>query len=177
MRETVRNRLEIIPSQLTFIGDHTIEGKLHDLGDFPGLTAGKSRVRGQLFKIHDPEVFQNINKYEEFFPDNIPDSLFVKTAVEVEYPFWASCSFDAVASLRRDLWPPLCFWETLKNPWRPLKWRCAAFLHIFGLKKIAIRCWVYLYNRDVTPKSVIPHGDWEKHLAERSSIPGKDANV
>jgi gamma-glutamylcyclotransferase (GGCT)/AIG2-like uncharacterized protein YtfP len=66
-----------------FVARGTIQGKLYDLGDFPGVleTDGgqAGRVAGELYQLSDPELaLKTLDQYEEFFRLDHDSSLFVR---------------------------------------------------------------------------------------------------
>jgi gamma-glutamylcyclotransferase (GGCT)/AIG2-like uncharacterized protein YtfP len=52
----------------TFCGDATVPGRLYDLGPYPGLIYNRQsaqRVRGQVFRMHDPgDLLRLLDRYE-----------------------------------------------------------------------------------------------------------------
>ena len=70
------------------VGQGSIGGRLYDLGDYPGATPdggeSRQRVRGELYRLSDPELAMRIlDGYEEFLPLQPEESLFVRTLVPV----------------------------------------------------------------------------------------------
>jgi len=65
------------------IGSGTIAGDLHDLGDYPELTVDgkkKQRIKGAVFALPDDrETLRKLGQYEEYFPANPANSLFVRS--------------------------------------------------------------------------------------------------
>ena len=63
------------------IGEGTVMGTLHNLGDFPGLVLdGKQKIHGVLFELpDDPEALKKLDEYEEYVPSDPANSLFVRT--------------------------------------------------------------------------------------------------
>jgi len=71
-----------------FVGRGRINGKLYDLGEYPGAicAASDSRqyVRGELYEVRDPELATGIlDRFEEFFPRQPHKSLFVRIIAPV----------------------------------------------------------------------------------------------
>ena len=65
------------------MGQGTISGNLHDLGDYPALTVEgkkKQRIRGAVFALpDDPDALKKLDQYEEYLPDDPVNSLFVRS--------------------------------------------------------------------------------------------------
>jgi gamma-glutamylcyclotransferase (GGCT)/AIG2-like uncharacterized protein YtfP len=65
------------------IGQGTIFGNLHDLGEYPALTLdgkNKQRVRGEVFALPDePDALQKLDQYEEYLPNDPANSLFARS--------------------------------------------------------------------------------------------------
>jgi gamma-glutamylcyclotransferase (GGCT)/AIG2-like uncharacterized protein YtfP len=64
----------------------TINGEIRDLGEFPGLVAANGTVRGELYELTDLAAFKTLDKYEEFDPSHVKESLFVRRAVRLKDP-------------------------------------------------------------------------------------------
>ena len=75
-----------IKDKLVLVGPCEIHGDLYDLGEYPGLAPGHSRVRGELFEIKDRTVFKALDDYEEFDPANPHTSLFRRRVVRLAHP-------------------------------------------------------------------------------------------
>jgi gamma-glutamylcyclotransferase (GGCT)/AIG2-like uncharacterized protein YtfP len=70
------------------VGQGSIGGRLYDLGDYPGATPdgneSRHRVKGELYRLADPELAMRVlDQYEEFLPSRPEQSLFVRTLVLV----------------------------------------------------------------------------------------------
>lgn len=65
------------------IGQGTISGTLHDLGQYPALTLNgkkKQRVRGVIFALpDDPDILQKLDRYEGYLPADPANSLFIRS--------------------------------------------------------------------------------------------------
>ena len=65
------------------IGRGTIPGNLHDLGEYPALTLDgrkKQLVQGSIFALpDDPEILEELDRYEGYLPDDPVNSLFVRS--------------------------------------------------------------------------------------------------
>ncbi len=68
-------------------GHGRITGRLYDLGDYPGAVSTsdtREHVKGELYRLDDPDLAINIlDQYEEFFPSHPDKSLFVRRLVPV----------------------------------------------------------------------------------------------
>jgi|WetSurMetagenome_2_1015567.scaffolds.fasta_scaffold80898_2 gamma-glutamylcyclotransferase (GGCT)/AIG2-like uncharacterized protein YtfP len=55
---------------LTFLGPANFRGRMHDLGDFPGvvLTPAEGLIRAELWRIVRPLVLAELDAYELFRP-------------------------------------------------------------------------------------------------------------
>ncbi len=70
------------------VGRGRINAKLYDLGDYPGAVCISSEsgeyVKGELYQVKDSELATRIlDRYEEFFPAQPHNSLFVRTIAPV----------------------------------------------------------------------------------------------
>ena len=50
----------------TYVGDARIAGRLLDLGRYPGLIDGRGSVRGELYRIDDPELLPVLDREEGY---------------------------------------------------------------------------------------------------------------
>ncbi len=71
------------------IGQGTICGRLYNFGDYPGVvldqTAGQL-VPGSVYALPaDTGVLAELDRYEEFEPDNVEHSLFVRAKTTVTF--------------------------------------------------------------------------------------------
>ncbi len=68
---------------LTFVAQGTILGRLYDLGEYTGVVLTKVAdqcVPGFVYALpQDTTVLAELDRYEEFEPDNVQESLFVRT--------------------------------------------------------------------------------------------------
>jgi gamma-glutamylcyclotransferase (GGCT)/AIG2-like uncharacterized protein YtfP len=48
----------------TFLGVGTARGRLLDLGRYPGVVAGRGRVTGEVYRLHDPQVLPAVDRAE-----------------------------------------------------------------------------------------------------------------
>ena len=69
-----------------FIGPCAIQGRLYDLGAYPGLVAGDGLVRGELIECRNPLVLRRLDVFEGFDPGDRAGSLFVRRLVRLAEP-------------------------------------------------------------------------------------------
>jgi gamma-glutamylcyclotransferase (GGCT)/AIG2-like uncharacterized protein YtfP len=50
----------------TFVGAGTVAGRLLNLGRYPGLIAGRGRVRGELYRLDDPQLLPVLDREEGY---------------------------------------------------------------------------------------------------------------
>ena len=50
----------------TYVGDARVEGRLLDLGSYPGLARGRGSVRGELYRVDDPELLPVLDREEGY---------------------------------------------------------------------------------------------------------------
>lgn len=72
-----------IGANLAYIGEGFTYGKLFLVDYYPALIVDhfseKTEVYGEIFKVNNPFLaFQALDKYEDFFPDNKPKSLYIR---------------------------------------------------------------------------------------------------
>jgi gamma-glutamylcyclotransferase (GGCT)/AIG2-like uncharacterized protein YtfP len=56
----------LLTGQATFVEEGTVIGTLLALGRFPGLVAGRGRVRGETWRLETPEVLRTLDEYEGY---------------------------------------------------------------------------------------------------------------
>ena len=56
----------VIARRATFVGVGSVPGHLFDLGRYPGLVAGRGRVRGELYRLRDPELLAAVDREEGY---------------------------------------------------------------------------------------------------------------
>ena len=71
---------------LRLVGPATIPGRMHDLGEFPGLVEGDGSVPGELFAILDPAVLPILDDYEGYRSETAERSPFVRKRITVTDP-------------------------------------------------------------------------------------------
>jgi gamma-glutamylcyclotransferase (GGCT)/AIG2-like uncharacterized protein YtfP len=50
----------------TFLGEASVRGRLLDLGRYPGLVEGGGRVRGEVYRLDDPELLPVLDREEGY---------------------------------------------------------------------------------------------------------------
>jgi gamma-glutamylcyclotransferase (GGCT)/AIG2-like uncharacterized protein YtfP len=50
----------------TMLGEATVAGRLVDLGRYPGLIDGAGRVKGELYRLDDPELLPVLDREEGY---------------------------------------------------------------------------------------------------------------
>src|SRR5206468_10058566 len=56
----------LLAGRVTFVDDGTVVGTLLHLGKFPGLVAGRGRVRGEVWRLDAREVLRTLDEYEGY---------------------------------------------------------------------------------------------------------------
>ena len=56
----------VLASTSTYLGDGTVRGSLLDLGRYPGLIDGAGRVRGEIYRLDDPELLPVLDREEGY---------------------------------------------------------------------------------------------------------------
>jgi gamma-glutamylcyclotransferase (GGCT)/AIG2-like uncharacterized protein YtfP len=51
---------------VTLVGAGSVRGRLLDLGRYPGLVDGAGRVRGELYRLDDPELLPVLDREEGY---------------------------------------------------------------------------------------------------------------
>ncbi|MGK2230185.1 MAG: gamma-glutamylcyclotransferase (GGCT)/AIG2-like uncharacterized protein YtfP [Methanobacteriota archaeon] len=71
-------------SRAEFAGEAHCVGTLYDLGDHPGMTLeGNGRVRGELYRVTDDGLIQDLDRFERYYPESTDDSVYVRHLEEV----------------------------------------------------------------------------------------------
>lgn len=78
-------RLEVA-DRLSFVSTCYLSGDLYDLGHFPGAVPGDGSIRGELFRLRDPQVWAVLDRYEGYDPNQETASLFLRRRVKLEAP-------------------------------------------------------------------------------------------
>ena len=65
-----------------FLGTGYINGNLYDLGNYPGLKDGHSKIFGELYEINLPTL-DYLDQIEGYFADQPEKSLYIRRAITV----------------------------------------------------------------------------------------------
>ena len=55
-----------LAGRATFVGEATVPGTLLALGRYPGIVAGRGRVRGEIWRLEAPELLPALDEYEGY---------------------------------------------------------------------------------------------------------------
>jgi len=66
-----------------FLGTGHIDGNLYDLGNYPGLKDGHSKIFGELYEINLPTL-EYLDQIEGYFVDQPEKSLYIRRAITVK---------------------------------------------------------------------------------------------
>lgn len=72
--------------RLTNVGRCTLAGDLYDLGDYPGLVAGAGVTLGEVYRVEDPTIFSDLDRFERFDAADRPGSLFLRRLIRLTDP-------------------------------------------------------------------------------------------
>lgn len=86
MRSHDRHEHLGLADHLAFVGPCRWSGCLYDLGRFPGAVPGEGTVRGELFRLTDPQVWTILDQYEGYEPDQEEASLFIRRRTRLQAP-------------------------------------------------------------------------------------------
>jgi gamma-glutamylcyclotransferase (GGCT)/AIG2-like uncharacterized protein YtfP len=79
--------IAVVVDRLTVVGDGFVQGRLYDLGDFPGAVldgASAERVFGTVYELpNDPDILRALDAYEEFDLSMADKSQFVRMQCSV----------------------------------------------------------------------------------------------
>jgi gamma-glutamylcyclotransferase (GGCT)/AIG2-like uncharacterized protein YtfP len=56
----------VLASGSAYVGAATARGRLVDLGRYPGLVEGRGRVRGEVYRLHAPELLTTLDREEGY---------------------------------------------------------------------------------------------------------------
>ena len=56
----------LLRGRAEFVGDGSVAGTLVSLGRYPGLIAGRGRVRGEVWRLAASEVLRTLDEYEGY---------------------------------------------------------------------------------------------------------------
>lgn len=75
-----------VDARVSFVAPCRFAGVLYDLGQFPGAVPGDGTVHGELFRLHDPQVWAVLDRYEGYDTEREEDALFVRRRVSLQGP-------------------------------------------------------------------------------------------
>jgi gamma-glutamylcyclotransferase (GGCT)/AIG2-like uncharacterized protein YtfP len=64
MRGCARHRF--LAGSASFVGVARVRARLLSLGRYPGIVAGEGRVRGELYRLDDPQVLRAVDREEGY---------------------------------------------------------------------------------------------------------------
>lgn len=80
--EHASDEIARIVDDLRYVGKASVPGRLYDLGEYPGAVLDPSsptKVFGRVYELpEDQTVLRLLDSYEEFDPDNLAKSLFMR---------------------------------------------------------------------------------------------------
>lgn len=79
-----------IADRVSFVRTCQFAGVLYDLGRFPGAVPGDEEVHGELFRLHDVELWSVLDAYEGYEAGREESSLFVRRQIALQEP--ADCT-------------------------------------------------------------------------------------
>lgn len=79
-----------ITDRVSFVRTCQFAGVLYDLGRFPGAIPGDEEVHGELFRLHDAELWSVLDAYEGYEAGREESSLFVRRQIALHDP--ADCT-------------------------------------------------------------------------------------
>ena len=59
-------RHAVLARGATCLGEGTVAGRLLNLGRYPGLVAGEGRVKGEFYRLDDPELLPVLDREEGY---------------------------------------------------------------------------------------------------------------
>jgi gamma-glutamylcyclotransferase (GGCT)/AIG2-like uncharacterized protein YtfP len=75
-----------LADRVRYVGPCVIEGRLFDLGAYPGLRFGSGRVIGEIHEVLDPDALVALDQFEGFEPAAPHDSLYLRERVPLLIP-------------------------------------------------------------------------------------------
>lgn len=73
-------------SALSYVGPCIIQGRLVDLGRYPGLVPQEGLVEAELYEVADPAVFEALDRFEGYHPHDPRPSLYVRRRIKLHEP-------------------------------------------------------------------------------------------
>jgi gamma-glutamylcyclotransferase (GGCT)/AIG2-like uncharacterized protein YtfP len=80
-RRSIFPKLPMAASRLQFFGYGLIRGRLFWQRTYPALIQDRGYAQVEVFRIVDPNVLDELDRYEGFDPSNLRASLFIRTQV------------------------------------------------------------------------------------------------
>ena len=68
--------------QAEFLGAASTEGRLYNLGDYPGMLPGLGTVYGEVYQV-DARTLDRLDGIEDYYPDCPESSLYLRRPVRV----------------------------------------------------------------------------------------------
>jgi pyruvate carboxylase len=89
LRKGYGNELhKLIARNSELIGIANYQGKMYNIGEYPGIVPSNDtadQVKGELYKLTNPlRLVKILDEYEEFYPENEADSIFLRKSIQVE---------------------------------------------------------------------------------------------
>ena len=85
-RRSIFHKLPVAAARLQFFGRGLVRGRLFWQRSYPALIQDRGIAQVELFRIVDPSVLQDLDRYEGFDPNNLSASLFVRNQVQLLNP-------------------------------------------------------------------------------------------
>lgn len=73
----------LLADRTQFVARGSIQGQLYDVGPYPAATGGAGRVYGEVYEINDPELWDELDDYEEP-SENAEEPLYRRSIVQVK---------------------------------------------------------------------------------------------
>jgi gamma-glutamylcyclotransferase (GGCT)/AIG2-like uncharacterized protein YtfP len=77
-RRSIFHKLPVAAARLQFFSRGLVGGRLFWQRTYPALIQDRGTVQVELFRIVDPSVLDDVDRYEGFDPNNLRASLFVR---------------------------------------------------------------------------------------------------
>lgn len=112
LRKDFGNELhKLITRNSEFIGMATYQGKMYNIGEYPGIIPSddsSNKVIGELYKLtNSVRLIRILDEYEEYYPENEAESIFVRNAITVSidgtdyesYSYLYNCSTEGLPEI------------------------------------------------------------------------------
>jgi gamma-glutamylcyclotransferase (GGCT)/AIG2-like uncharacterized protein YtfP len=70
-------------SALVYAGKCALQGKLYNLGRYPGFVPGTGRAEGEVYRINEPRVLARLDEFEGYDARNPERSRYLRKIVSV----------------------------------------------------------------------------------------------